>query len=82
MERCSSMNYTQRNMQGNRASCSCQSAGYCDGSCASADEFPIGMAYVPWQKWQNIYEPCRAFATGTIFAELDKPFLGMRGVKK
>ena len=37
---------------------------------------PIAMAYVPWQKWQNIYEPCRALKNGTIFEELNKPFSG------
>ena len=37
------------------------------------------MAYVPWQHWQNIYEPCRAFGHGTIFEDLDMPFLGKGG---
>ncbi len=37
---------------------------------------PIAMAYVPWQVWRNIYEPPKALMTGTIFAELDKPFTG------
>jgi hypothetical protein len=40
---------------------------------------PLAMAYVPWQQWQNIYEPCRALERGTIFEELDKPFLGKGG---
>lgn len=42
------------------------------------DEFPIGMAYVPWQKWKGIYDMDKALQAGTIFAELDKPFLGRR----
>ncbi|MDD5949076.1 MAG: spore coat associated protein CotJA [Lachnospiraceae bacterium] len=37
---------------------------------------PIAMAYVPWQTWQNIYEPPKALMVGTIFADLDKPFTG------
>ena len=37
------------------------------------------MAYVPWQQWQNIYEPCRGLERGTIFEDLDKPFLGKGG---
>lgn len=37
---------------------------------------PIAMAYVPWQIWQNIYEPPKALMVGTIFADLDKPFTG------
>jgi len=39
---------------------------------------PIAMAYVPWQTWHNIYDSCKAFERGTIFEELDKPFLGQR----
>lgn len=35
-----------------------------------------GMCYVPWQRWPECpYEFCRAFQTGTIFQDLDKPFL-------
>lgn len=37
---------------------------------------PLAMAYVPWQKWQNIYEPAKALTVGTIFQELDQPFTG------
>ena len=34
------------------------------------------MAYVPWQRWGDLYEPCKAFVKGTLFAVLDKPFRG------
>lgn len=37
---------------------------------------PLAMAYVPWQYWQQPVEPCEGLERGTIFAELDKPFLG------
>ena len=43
------------------------------------DQFPIAMAYVPWQKWQALYEAEKGFCRGTIFAELDKPFEGTGG---
>ena len=43
-------------------------------------ETPIGMAYVPYQKWKNIYEANVALERGTIFEDLDKPFLGERAV--
>ena len=43
---------------------------------SSCQDFALAMAYVPWQKWQNIYEPCRALKNGTIFEELNKPFSG------
>lgn len=39
------------------------------------DKTPIGMAYVPRQMWREIYEKDKGIMRGTIFAELDKPFL-------
>lgn len=48
------------------------------GERSSCKEFPIAMAYVPWQVWRNLYEPCEAFRNGTIFKELDLEFLGRR----
>ena len=43
-------------------------------------DMPIGMAYVPWQKWQNIYDAEKGFCNGTIFQDLNLPFLGTGGV--
>lgn len=44
------------------------------------DEFPadmpIGMAYVPWQTWDKIYDLDKGHHMGTIFPCLDKPFMG------
>lgn len=37
---------------------------------------PIGMSYVPWQQWENIYDPQKALMNGTIFADLNLPFTG------
>jgi hypothetical protein len=37
------------------------------------------MGYVPWQQFSRAYEPQKALKTGTIFPELDKPFLGAGG---
>jgi hypothetical protein len=39
------------------------------------------MAYVPWQHWSDIYEPERALMYGTVFEDLNKPFLGAGGCK-
>ena len=39
------------------------------------DEFALAMAYVPWQYFTSVYEPDKALEIGTIFPELDKPFL-------
>ncbi|MBQ4530508.1 MAG: spore coat associated protein CotJA [Lachnospiraceae bacterium] len=45
------------------------------------DEFPVGMAYVPWQNWNQIYELDKALNNGTLFPELDKPFIGRRACR-
>ncbi len=34
----------------------------------------VAMAYVPWQKLQDVYEPEAALTFGTLFPELNKPF--------
>lgn len=38
----------------------------------------LAMAYVPWQKWKDIYDFDKGLCTGTIFHELNKPFEGGR----
>ena len=35
----------------------------------------VGMAYVPWQQLEEVYEAEVALQRGTIFPELDKPFM-------
>lgn len=45
-------------------------------------DFPLGMAYVPWQKsFDTVYDTDKAICIGTIFPCLDKPFLGRSGCK-
>ncbi|MDE7367203.1 MAG: spore coat associated protein CotJA [Lachnospiraceae bacterium] len=41
--------------------------------------FPIGMAYVPWQIWGNLYPPEQGLREGTIFQDLNQIFCGKRG---
>lgn len=41
------------------------------------DNFPLAMAYVRIQKLDKMYEPEMALLRGTLFPELDKPFMGM-----
>lgn len=36
---------------------------------------PIAMAYVPWQQWRQTYPMEQALSRGTIFPELDLPFV-------
>lgn len=40
------------------------------------EHLPIAMAYVPRQVWRDIYDSGKGIMRGTIFAELDKPFMG------
>lgn len=43
-------------------------------TCNEYDRFPLAMAYVPWQKFENIFELEKGFQVGTIFKDLDFPF--------
>lgn len=45
------------------------------------EHMPIGMSYVPWQKWQYIYDAEKGFRCGTIFQELYKPFQAKGGCR-
>lgn len=36
------------------------------------------MGYVPWQRWEDIYDMEKGLYQGTIFCNLDKPFKGGR----
>lgn len=55
---------------------------FLESSCNEIDSFPIAMAYVPWQQWENIYEADLGLKQGTIFKDLDKPYTCGRGVRK
>lgn len=47
----------------------------------NSEQFPVAMAYVPWQRFDNMYEDLeKAYCIGTIFPELNKPFTGRRCV--
>lgn len=45
------------------------------------DSFPLAMSYVPMQKWRDLYSADVGLSRGTIFSELDKPFLGRRAIQ-
>ena len=47
-----------------------------DESCPyhGLDRLPLAMSYVPWQQWNNLYDPSKGLWIGTIFQELDLPF--------
>ena len=41
---------------------------------------PLAMAYVPMQQWCKIYPSDVGFTRGTIFEQLDLPFIGEEAV--
>ena len=41
----------------------------------------VAMAYVPVQEWGDIYSEEVALSNGTLFPDLDKPFLGRKQVR-
>ncbi len=45
-------------------------------------ETPVGMAYVPFQKWEKTYPENEAFEKGTIFPSLYLPFEGRQVTNK
>ena len=48
----------------------------------SVRDCPLAMAYVPMQRWRALCAPEDGFPHGTIFEELDKPFLGKAGCRE
>ena len=40
------------------------------------DQTPPGMAYVPYQQWEEPYDADTAFPIGTMFPALDYPYRG------
>jgi len=78
------MLYTERN-----STCGCEpaetvcgeSANACDErSCAwrktwGLMQYPLGMVYAPLQRFDNIYDLDTALMRGTVFGELDLPFI-------
>ena len=42
------------------------------------DNLTVAMAYVPWQRFKMYENLEEAYCNGTIFPDLNKPFLGRR----
>ena len=56
-------------------SCPCHKDG-CDIGTDHVDKMNPAMAFVPWQKWGELFDMCDAFECGTIFKDLNKPWRG------
>ena len=67
-----------------KSDCSCASVSRrsnCD--CGDKNEhmrhMPVGIGYVPMQKWEEMYDPATALCQGTSFPCLNLIFCGKRG---
>lgn len=57
----------------------CSSMGCGSGTAAARwgiKDHPLAMVYAPLQEWRSLYDLDTALSRGTLFAELDLPFLG------
>ena len=52
------------------------------GTAACINSLPLAMAYIPLQRWEDIYDTQTAFDRGTIVRALDKPFTGKGAERK
>lgn len=67
------MDYTRCNMEQKKCGM--------EDSCLEKN-YEVAMAYVPWQSFGALYEPEKSLDVGTIFVEMNKPFLGKRGMMR
>ena len=62
------------NMNCNRVPCQMNSRNSRQDICL--EDAALGMGYIPWQTWENVYDIHKGHQAGTIFPCLDKPFMG------
>ena len=53
----------------------------CDPASDPLDGRPLGYSYTPIQRWRMLYRPAEGLSRGTLFSELDLPFMGMSVTK-
>lgn len=61
--------------------CVCKTNSSCyreDAMAGLGSQFPVGMAYVPWQQWGELYDAECGLMQGTIFKDLNLIFCGVR----
>ena len=76
---CTNDNYVNNNCVNSGCSNNnCINGGYSNNNCREMKNYPIGMAYVPWQEWKNVMPAKEGICYGTIFSELVLPFYGYR----
>ncbi len=58
-------------MENEYGGCACSAAG----QPTAMQNQVLAMAYIPMQEMASVYEPETGWHRGTIFPELDKPFM-------
>lgn len=59
------------------ANCNIQEHKVCGERCSwGLEKYPLAMVYVPLQSFDKVYDLEKAFDAGTLFEELDLPFMG------
>lgn len=84
------MAYNQYYRNNNQRNCGCNNPGNKINDTVQiqipvppvASPMVLAMAYVPMQKICEVYDVETALMNGTLFPELDKPFLGKGGCCK
>ena len=56
-------------------SCNIGERSKCSDNGWGLEGYPLASVYAPLQEWKDIYEIELGFSRGTIFGELDLPFL-------
>lgn len=59
-------------------SCGCDQPSMPVAPMPHKDHKSLAMAYVPWQKWQNVMDGCNGLKHGTIFEDLVLSFEGKK----
>lgn len=57
-------------------SCSIDERSKCDGKGWGLEGYPLASVFAPLQSFDNLYDAETALKQGTVFAELDLPFMG------
>ena len=65
--------------QRNRKPCNPEGSDKCTSGGWGLYEYPLAMAYAPYQVWRSLYCEDNALSRGTLFSELDLPFEGCKG---
>ena len=66
--------YGQRSYAGAGRAAPAMSAGVRTRQAIDLQSLPLAMAYVPYQRFENVYSPSDALWIGTLFGDLNLPY--------